>query len=134
MFCRVTHVQAPEGKVQEGLDLWYENILPITKSREGFMGAVSMVDFDSGKALSITLWEGEEDLLASTEAEYHKKAVERFGQFFENAHEPENYTMHMFTGPVFQETFAIDERGKKVAEPWSAGRLAGPAPFGCLSR
>ena len=32
MFCRVTHVQAPEGKVQEGLKLWYDNILPITKS------------------------------------------------------------------------------------------------------
>ena len=28
MFCRVTHVQAPEGRVQEGLNLWYENILP----------------------------------------------------------------------------------------------------------
>jgi hypothetical protein len=116
MFCRVTHVQAPEGKVQEGLNLWYENILPITKSREGFMGAISMVDFDSGKALSITLWEGEEDLLASTEAEYHKKAVERFGEFFENAHEPENFTMHMYTGPVFTETYSIDEAGKKVAE------------------
>jgi hypothetical protein len=116
MFCRVTHVQAPEGKVQEGLNLWYENILPVTKSREGFRGAISMVDFDSGKALSITLWEGEESLLASTEAEYHKKAVEKFGEFFENAHEPENFEMHMFTGPVFTETFSIDETGKKVAE------------------
>jgi hypothetical protein len=115
MFCRVTHVQAPEGRVQEGLDLWYENILPVTKSREGFQGAISMVDFDSGKALSITLWEGEEDLLASTEAEYHKKAMERFGEFFQHAHEPENYSMHMFTGPVFQETFSIDESGAKVA-------------------
>jgi hypothetical protein len=24
--------------------------------------------------------------------------------------------MHMFTGPVFQETFSTDETGKKVAE------------------
>lgn len=116
MFCRVTHVQAPEGKVREGLELWYNNILPITKSREGFRGAISMVDFETGKALSITLWEGEEDLIASTEAEYHKKAVERFGEFFENAHEPENFRMHMFTGPVFKESFGIDEAGKKVAE------------------
>lgn len=51
MFCRVTHVQAPEGRVRDGLKLWYDNILPITKSREGFQGAISMVDFDSGKAL-----------------------------------------------------------------------------------
>jgi hypothetical protein len=116
MFCRVTHVQAPEGKVQDGLKLWYDNILPITKSREGFQGAISMVDFDSGKALSITFWEGEEDLLASTEAEYHKKAVARFGEFFENAHEPENYQMHMYTGPMFSETYATDKAGERVAE------------------
>ncbi len=74
-----------------------------------------MVDFDSGKALSITLWEGEEDLLASTEAEYHKKAMERFGEFFQHAHEPENYSMHMLTGPVFKETFSVDESSQKVA-------------------
>ncbi|HEY1357685.1 MAG TPA: antibiotic biosynthesis monooxygenase [Thermoleophilaceae bacterium] len=116
MFCRVTHVQAPEGKVEEGLKLWYDNILPVTKAREGFQGAISMVDLESGKALSITLWEGEEDLIASTEAEYHKKAVERFGEYFEDAHDPENFTMNMFTGPIFKETFSMDEAGKKVAE------------------
>jgi hypothetical protein len=116
MFCRVTHVQAPEGKVREGLELWYENILPITKAREGFRGAISMVDVESGKALSITFWEGEEDLLASTEAEYHKQAVARFSEFFEEAHEPENFRMHMFTGPIFKETFSTDEAGRKVAE------------------
>ena len=116
MFCRVTHVQAPEGKVREGLQLWYENILPITKARHGFRGAISMVDFESGKALSITFWEGEEDLIASTEAEYHRQAVARFGEFFEEAHEPENFHMHMFTGPMFKETFSTDEAGRKVAE------------------
>ena len=41
-------------------------------------------------------------MLASTEAEYHKKAVERFGEFFENAHDPENFQMHMYTGADVQ--------------------------------
>ena len=41
--------------------------------------------------------------------------MERFGEFFENAHEPENYSMHMFTGPVFKETFAAEESAEKVA-------------------
>jgi hypothetical protein len=116
MFCRVTHVQAPEGRVDDGLKLWYDNILPITKAREGFRGALSLVNFESGKALSITFWDGEESLIASTEAEYHKKAVERFGEFFENAHEPENYTLHMYTGPIYSGTYAIDEAGERVAK------------------
>jgi len=102
--------------VQEGLELWYDNVLPITKARDGFKGALSLVNFDTGKALSITFWEGEEEMLASTEAEYHKQAVARFGEFFENAHEPENFQLHLFTGDVFNGTFAVDHSGEQVAE------------------
>ena len=74
-----------------------------------------MVDFETGKALSITFWEGEEDLLASTEAEYHKKAVALRGVLRERPR-AENYQMHMFTGPMFSETFSTDEAGRKVAD------------------
>jgi hypothetical protein len=109
-------VQAPEGRVKDGLKLWYDNILPVTKAREGFQGAISMVDVESGKALSITFWEGEDSMIASTEAEYHKQAVARFGEFFENAHEPENFQMHMFTGPMFSRTYSTDEAGARVAD------------------
>jgi hypothetical protein len=116
VFCRVTHVQAPEGRVQEGLNLWYDNVLPVTKAREGFKGALSLVDFDSGKALSITFWEGEDAMLSSTEAEYHKQAVQRFGEFFENAHDPENFKLHLYTGDIFSGTFSVDESGERVAE------------------
>ena len=116
MFCRVTHVQSPEGRVHEGLKLWYDNVLPVTKAREGFKGALSLVDYESGKALSITFWEGSEDLIASTEAEYHKKAVERFGDFFENAHEPENFQLNLFAGDIFNGTFSMDESGEQVAK------------------
>lgn len=116
MFCRVTHVQAPEGRVHEGLKLWYDNVLPVTKAREGFKGALSMVDFESGKALSVTFWEGETEMLASTEAEYHKQAMKRFGEFFENAHEPENFSMHLYTGDIFNGTFAADESAEQVAQ------------------
>jgi hypothetical protein len=115
VFCRVTHVQAPEGKVQEGLQLWYDNVLPVTKAREGFKGALSLVDPESGKALSITFWEGEQDLIESTEAEYHQRAIERFGEFFENAHEPENFVLNLFCGDIFDGTFAADEAGERVA-------------------
>jgi hypothetical protein len=116
VFCRVTHVQAPEGRVHEGLKLWYDNVLPVTKAREGFKGALSLVDYDSGKALSITFWEGEDELLSSTEAEYHKRAIERFGEFFENAHEPENFQLNLFTGDIFNGTYSVDETGERVAK------------------
>lgn len=101
MYARVTYVQAPEGRVEEGLNLWRENVLPITMAREGFVGVLSMVDRSSGKALSITLWDLPEDLVASTEAEYHRQAVARYGEFFADAHDPENYEVYFAEGPVF---------------------------------
>jgi hypothetical protein len=114
VFCRVT--QAPEGRVQEGLKLWYENVLPVTMARDGFKGALSLVDPDTGKALSITFWEGEDELLSSTEAEYHLQAIKRFGAFFENAHEPENFKLHLFTGDIFNGTFSSDEAGEGLTK------------------
>ncbi len=115
MFGRVTYVQAPEGKVEEGLNLWRTNVLPTTMAREGFTGTISMIDRKTGKALSITMWDMEEDLIASTEAEYHEQAVARFGEYFQGAHEPENYEIYFFGGPVFEKE-AAETYSKPVLE------------------
>ena len=104
MFARVTYVQAPEGegKIEEGLKIWYQNVLPITSAREGFQGVLSLVDPATGKGLSVTLWEGDEELLKSTEAEYHKQAIERFGEFFpDDVHDPENYQVNLYLGEIY---------------------------------
>ena len=104
MFARVTYVQAPEGegKIEEGLKLWYQNVLPMTSGREGFMGVLSLVDPETGKALSVTLWEGDEELIKSTEAEYHQQAIERYGEFFpDSVHDPENYHVNLYLGPIY---------------------------------
>jgi hypothetical protein len=101
VFARVTYVQAPEGAVERGLTLWRQNVLPVTMARDGFAGVISMVDRETGKALSITLWDLADDLFASTEAEYHREAVSKYGEFFASAHDPENYEVYFAEGPVF---------------------------------
>jgi hypothetical protein len=115
MYARVTYVQAPEGKVEEGLNLWRKNVLPVTMGREGFTGTISMIDRETGKALSLTLWDLEEDLVASTEAEYHQQAVNRFSEFFQGAHEPENYEVYFFGGPIFEDA-AVEKYSKPALE------------------
>ncbi len=107
MFARVTYVQAPEGegsladKIDEGLKIWYQNVLPITSAREGFQGVLSLVNHETGQALSVTLWEGDEEMLKSTEAEYHKQALERFGEFFEGVHDPDNFEVNLYKGAIY---------------------------------
>jgi hypothetical protein len=40
-------------------------------------------------------------MLKSTEAKYHKEALERFGEFFQGVHDPENYEVNLYKGPIY---------------------------------
>ena len=72
MYARVSTFEGPAGtteeQIQEGTRLIREQILPAAQQLEGFMGIISLADRQSGKELTVTLWESEEALRASEEA------------------------------------------------------------------
>ncbi len=45
-----------------------EQILPVARLHDGFKGLFILFDRESGRSLSVTLWETEEDMQASEEA------------------------------------------------------------------
>jgi heme-degrading monooxygenase HmoA len=67
VFARVTTYQGDPRKIDEGLNHARENILPRIQQIHGFEGVYYLVDRESGKALTITLWESEEAMRASEE-------------------------------------------------------------------
>ena len=67
MFARVSTYQGDPAQIDQGLNYASENILPRVKQVDGFEGVYYLVDRQSGKALTITLWESEEALRASEE-------------------------------------------------------------------
>jgi heme-degrading monooxygenase HmoA len=68
VFARVSTYQGDPGQIDAGLSYARENILPRVQQVDGFEGVYYLVDRESGKALSITLWESEEAMRASEEA------------------------------------------------------------------
>ncbi len=68
MFARVSMYRGDPAKIDEGLDHARESILPRVQEIDGFEGVYYLVDRESGKALTITLWESEEAMRASEEA------------------------------------------------------------------
>src|SRR3954466_7578264 len=68
MFARVSTFQGPPDQTAEGIRLAREQILPAAKLMDGFKGIYLLFDRDSGKSLSVTLWETEADMQASEEA------------------------------------------------------------------
>jgi heme-degrading monooxygenase HmoA len=67
VFARVSTYQGDPAQIDQGLDYARENILPRVKQVDGFEGVYYLVDRQSGKALTITLWKSEEALRASEE-------------------------------------------------------------------
>jgi len=65
MFARVTISQLHPDKVEGGIRLLQESIIPAIKQAKGFKGLLSLGDRPTGKAITIALWETEADLHAS---------------------------------------------------------------------
>ena len=68
MFARVSTFQGPPDQTAEGIRVAREQILPAARLMDGFRGIYILFDRESGKSLSVTLWETEEDMRASEEA------------------------------------------------------------------
>ena len=68
MFARVSTFQGSADQTAQGIRVAREQILPVARLQEGFKGIFILFDSESGRSLSITLWETEEDINASEEA------------------------------------------------------------------
>jgi len=65
MHARVITAQLGHDKLGEAGRLYQQTLLPIVGGQPGFRGALVLVDGDTGKSLTILLWETEADLRAS---------------------------------------------------------------------
>lgn len=67
MHARHVTVRGSAEKIEEGIRSVREHVVPILKDCNGFRGQLLLVDREKGEAIGISLWETEEDMLASEE-------------------------------------------------------------------
>ena len=60
--------QGPPDQTSEGIRVAREQILPVARLQDGFVGIYLLYDRESGRSLAITLWKTEADMRASEEA------------------------------------------------------------------
>ena len=75
MFVRLVSAQVGIDKLNEGIMIWKEKDMPLTESVKGYIGAYCLVDRKSGKVISLTLWDSEEDAIADEQSELHQRQV-----------------------------------------------------------
>ncbi len=64
MHVRALTFQVQPGKMQEGIDIFKNSVVPAQKAQKGYQGSYLMTDASSGKALTISVWESEADMMA----------------------------------------------------------------------
>ena len=93
MFARQTRLQFRIERIDEAIKIYKESIIPAAKSQKGFKKLYLFLDRLNGKAVSIALWESEEDALANEESHYYQEQLVKL--------------MHLYTAPPIREGFEV---------------------------
>jgi heme-degrading monooxygenase HmoA len=72
MFARVTTFQFKIFRIDDAVKIVKESVLPAAKSQKGFKNLYFFLDRQTGKALSVALWESIEDAKANEESRYYQ--------------------------------------------------------------
>jgi heme-degrading monooxygenase HmoA len=69
-------------KIQEGINLYKESVVPAAKAQKGYRGAYLLSDLKTGKGISISLWDSLEDAEANEKSGYYQEQVAKFKGIF----------------------------------------------------
>jgi heme-degrading monooxygenase HmoA len=64
VFARVTTFEGAPERIEEGLRIYAEEVIPWLRDATGFRGFVALVDREGHKSLGITFWATKEDMAA----------------------------------------------------------------------
>ncbi len=78
MHARTTVMQGRPGTMGDAAKIFSESVIPAARQQHGFKGAFFLTDPATGKGMSVTLWETEEDLKAGESSGYFSAQVAKF--------------------------------------------------------
>ena len=82
MFSRITIVQVKIDKLDEAIKIYEDSVVPAAKSQKGFQGAYLLTDRKTGKGISFTLWDSEEDAVTTEQSGYYQEQLGKFKDIF----------------------------------------------------
>ena len=82
MFARLLRIKTKIERIDEAAKLFEESVIPLLKNQKGYKGAYFLTDRKTGVSIPITLWENEEDMLATESSHFFQEQLVRFMTFF----------------------------------------------------
>jgi hypothetical protein len=91
MYARVTTTQFSPYRLDESIQIAKEQVVPAAQQQSGFKGYLMLVDRSTGKGITITLWEGEEDRqVTGQNSSYYRDAIGKIVPLLEDAPQVED--------------------------------------------
>jgi len=97
MFARVTIVQMKKDKVDESINLFRESVVPAAKSQKGYKDIYLLTDRNTGKGISIAVWDTEDNAVANEQSGYYQEQLSKFKD--------------LFTAPPVREGYEVSVQG-----------------------
>ena len=110
MHARMSILEGPPDRMDEGLRHAREQVLPLLHQQDGFKGLVALGDRQSGKLVAIAFWESEQAMQASEDVgnRTRSETAEAMG---DTVADVERYEVGIFeapsTGPVSAVTDSV---------------------------
>jgi heme-degrading monooxygenase HmoA len=93
MFARVVNVQFQPGKVDEGVRIVKEAIMPVLEQQKGFKSQHFFTQPETNKAVSINIWETETDMATFETAPIYRELMGELAGVLAGAPAGERYTV-----------------------------------------
>jgi len=85
MFARQLRIQLKLDRIDDAVNLFKKNVVPLCQKQRGFRGAYFMADPKSGEGVIMTLWKDEAAMLANERSQFFLEQVTKFLSFFSKA-------------------------------------------------
>jgi heme-degrading monooxygenase HmoA len=81
MRARIVTGIAQPGKLDELIHTYQNSVVPAARQQRGFKGAYLLTNVNTGKGVSITLWESETDMLAGESSGYLREQMAKIASY-----------------------------------------------------
>ena len=132
MYARMSTLEGPADRMDEGLRQVREHALPQLQQQDGFKGFVALGDRQSGKLIGISFWESEEAMRAAEEVgdRTRRESAEAMGDTIEDV---DRFEVDLFEAPSAGPVSGVTDRvgdtvgGGVTATGQTVGGLLGAA-------
>ena len=90
MFARLTTFNMKADRVDEAIEFYQDNVVPMAKTQKGYCGIYLFTDHRTNKAIALSLWDSKEDSITNEQG-YYQEQVGKFAQFFATSPIREGY-------------------------------------------